>query len=355
MIDQDLLFKLLNSYGVSGFEERVREVIMAQMKGLVDDMRVDNLGNLICHKKGKGPKVMLAAHMDEIGLIIKEINSLGRIYFSLIGGIEPITLIGQKVHIETTVADKPLHGIISFSALHDGKEIPDKIPFVSSLYIDTGLEKKDILKAGVKIGNFVVPEQKAYFAGNKSVISGKSLDDRIGCYLLIMLAKRIKKLNQDVYFVFTVQEEIGLYGAKTSAYALEPDLAIAVDVTNANDALSADSNCLGKGPFITIKDSEMISSRSLNNHIQKLAKKKKIPLQLEVTDSGTTDAMYISISRSGVPSTVLGVVIRNIHSTISLASLKDIEHCLNLLELFLRDPVINSLATKSKSVKGKSA
>lgn len=352
MVDKDLLFHLLNSYGVSGFEDRVRQTIAKQMQGSVDKMYVDKLGNLICYKKGKKhkkPKIMLAAHMDEIGLIVKEINEAGKIFFSLIGGIEPITLVGQKVHIETTVPDKPLHGIISFSQLHNGKEISNRVPSLEKLYIDTGIGKKQLLKSGVKVGNFVVPEQKAYFAGSKDFISGKSLDDRLGCYALISLAKKLKKLDKEIYYVFTVQEEIGLYGAKTSAYALEPDIAIAVDVTNANDAEASNSNCVGKGPFLTLKDSEMISSRALNNHLQKLAKNKKIPLQLEVTDSGTTDAMYISISRSGVPSTVLGVPVRNIHSTISLASIKDVENWIKLLEEFLKNPPKVSFSLNSKT------
>lgn len=339
-MDKELLFRLLNAYGVSGFEERVRKIIEEEMNGLVDSMHVDRLGNLICHKKGKKPRIMLAAHMDEIGLIVKEISEHGKIRFSVVGGVEPITLIGQKVHIETDVPGKPIHGIISFNALNDGKELPEKIPRVDKLFADTGISKKELVKVGVKIGNFIVPEEKAYFAGKHTIISGKSLDDRLGCYLLVMLARKLCRLNQEIFYVFTVQEEIGLYGAKTSAFALDPDMAIAVDVTNSNDSESTDSNCLGKGPFITLKDSDMISNRKINNHFQKLAKAKKIPIQLEVTDEGTTDAMYISISKSGVPATVVGVVIRNIHSTISLASLKDLENCQRLLEVFLRNPAV---------------
>ncbi|MDO8633923.1 MAG: M20/M25/M40 family metallo-hydrolase [archaeon] len=339
-MDLVLLQRLLDAYGVSGFEERIRTEIVNEMKSLVDEMHVDKLGNLICHKKGKGPKIMLAAHMDEIGLIVKEIKENGRIMFSLLGGIEPITLIGQKVHIETTIKNRPLHGIISFSELHDGKEIPDRMPKPDRLFVDTGIGKKELVKKGVRIGNFIVAEEKSYFAGNNGIISGKSLDDRIGCYILIMLARRMKKNLQEIYYVFTVQEEIGLYGAKTSAFEVGPDIAVAVDVTNASDSEPNGANIMGKGPFITIKDSEMVSNRALVDHFINLSKAKKIPLQLEVTDFGTTDAMYISISRSGVPATVIGVVVRNIHSTIGLASLKDVEKCLALLEAFLKKPPV---------------
>lgn len=350
-MDLVLLQRLLDGYGVSGFEERIRNEIVKEMKGLVDEIKVDRLGNLICRKKGKGPKIMLAAHMDEIGLIVKEIKENGKIMFSLLGGIEPITLIGQKVHIETSLKNKPLHGIISFNELHDGKELPERTPKPDRLFVDTGVDKKELVKKGVRIGNFVVPEEKSYFAGNNDIISGKALDDRIGCYLLIMLARKMKKHPQEIYYVFTVQEEIGLYGAKTSAFEVEPDIAVAVDVTNANDSEPNDANAMGKGPFITIKDSEMVSNRVLVNHFINLSKAKKIPLQLEVTDFGTTDAMYISISRSGVPSTVIGVVIRNIHSTIGLASLKDVERCLSLLEAFLKNPPV--IATTIKGLKGR--
>ncbi|MBI4044548.1 MAG: M42 family peptidase [Candidatus Diapherotrites archaeon] len=339
-MDLVLLQRLLDAYGVSGFEDRIRNEIVKEMNDLVDEIHVDKLGNLICHKKGKGPKIMLAAHMDEIGLIVREIKENGRIMFSILGGIEPITLIGQKVHIETAIKNRPLHGIISFGELHDGKEISDRTPKPDRLFVDTGIGKKELVKKGVRIGNFIVAEQKSYFAGNNEIISGKALDDRIGCYLLIMLARRMKKNPQGIYYVFTVQEEIGLYGAKTSAFEVEPDIAVAVDVTNAGDSESSDANAMGRGPFITIKDSEMISNRALVNHFVNLSKAKKIPLQLEVTDFGTTDAMYISISRSGVPATVIGVVVRNIHSTIGLASLKDVEKCLALLEAFLKKPPV---------------
>lgn len=334
----DLLFKLINAYGVSGYEGPVRKIIEKEMKGLVDKMVVDKMGNLICHKKGRGPRIMLSAHMDEVGLVVKRISPHGKIYFGIAGGLESVALIGQKIHIETSIPGKPLHGILTFHALHDAREIPETIPALEDLYIDTGLFGSELKRAGVKIGNYAVMEEKAYLTDGKHFVSGKALDDRIGCFMLIEVAKKLKKLNQEIFYVFTVQEEVGLYGAKTSAYKIEPDLALAIDVTSAMDSDKRDLNCVGKGPFITIKDAEMISNRKINSHIEMLAKNKKIPLQLEVTDAGTTDAMYISISKSGVPSTVLGVPVRNLHSTMGIASLKDIENAMRLLEAFLRNP-----------------
>ncbi|MEK6942362.1 MAG: M20/M25/M40 family metallo-hydrolase [archaeon] len=337
-MDTDLLFELINAYGVSGYEEPVREIVQREMKRLVGKTYVDKMGNLICLKKGKKPKIMLAAHLDEVGLVVKKISPHGKIFFGVMGGLESIALIGQKIHIQTTKPGKPLHGIITFAHLQDAKEVSDTVPSMEDLYIDTGLNSTELKNAGVKIGNYAALEEKAYFAGSKKYVSGKALDDRIGCFILIELARKLKKLNQEIAYVFTVQEEFGLYGAKTSAYTIEPDLAIAVDVTNASDAEKQDINVVGRGPFITIKDAEMISNKKINARFEYLAKKKRIPLQLEVTDAGTTDAMYISISRSGVPSTVVGVPVRNLHSTIGIASLQDVENAVRLLAAFLNDP-----------------
>ncbi|MBI2598076.1 MAG: M20/M25/M40 family metallo-hydrolase [Candidatus Diapherotrites archaeon] len=336
--ETDLLFELINAYGVSGYEDRVRDIIKREFKGVVDKISVDKMGNLICHKKGKRPRIMLAAHMDEVGLVVKKISISGKIFFGVVGGLESIALIGQKIHIQTTIPDKPLHGILTFHHLHDAHEISESIPPLEDLYIDTGLDGAGLKAVGVKIGNYAALEEKAYFAGSKNFIAGKALDDRVGCFILIQLARKLKKLNQEIIYAFTVQEEVGLYGAKTSTYNIDPDLAVAVDVTNAMDSEKQDINAVGRGPFITIKDAEMISNRKINDHLEMLAKKKKIPLQLEVTDAGTTDAMYISISKSGVPSTVVGVTVRNLHSTMGIASIDDISKAIVLLEAFLRNP-----------------
>ena len=331
----DLLEQLINAFGVSGNEEEVRKMIIKEIKNYVHSIHIDKLGNLIAYKRGKPPRVMLAAHMDEIGLIVKNVESHGKIFFSVIGGIDPISLIGQRVSIKTNFA--PIYGVITTNDLSNSFSI-NTIPKINELFVDAGLTQKEIIKRGVRTGDYIFFKRRMINLGNKDILSGKALDDRIGCYILVELAKRLKKTKDEIYFTFTVQEEIGLYGSKTSAYAIKPDWAIAVDVTNADDFDENATIKMGQGPCITIKDAEMVSNRVIDDHLRKLAKNNRIPLQLDVSDFGTTDALSISISHGGVPSTSVTVPVRNLHTTIGMASRKDIENAIKLLELLLKNP-----------------
>lgn len=331
----NLLEKLINAIGPSGYENNIRSLILKEIKPYVDETKIDKMGNLIVRKKGKGQKIMLAAHMDEIGGMVKRFSDNGFLKISPIGGIEPITLIGQRVNLVRS--NKIIcKGVVSFKELHDDLEMPEEIPIMEDLYVDTGLNKVEV-KRIIKIGDYIVPESNFSFLGSKKIVSGKALDNRLGCYILIELAKKIKNKNLDIYFVFTVQEEVGLYGAKTSVYEINPDFAIAVDTTSAKDG-SVKECKIGSGPFLTIKDSELISNRSLNEYIQKLAKRNKINLLLEVADEGTTDATNIMLHKGGVPSTVVSIGIRNMHSTISIAHKGDVDKCIKLLYLILKNP-----------------
>lgn len=336
----ELLKRLINAIGPSGDEKDVRNIIYKAIKHYVDEIWVDNFGNLIAHKKGTGPKVALASHMDEIGLMVEAIENNGLMRIAPIGGIEPITLVGQTVHVLDENNKAIYNGVISFRELSDDNKIK-KIPSMDELFVDVGLSKKDLKKSKIVIGSYIVPTHSFSYLGDKHVISGKALDDRIGCYILIETAKRLKRSKKsDVFFVFTVQEEVGLYGAKTSIHSIKPDWGIAVDVTNARDAEIIAPICLGAGPFLTIKDAEMISNKCLNDWIKKLAKKSKIILQYDVVESGTTDAVSIMLSHGGVPSTVLSVAVRNLHSTIGIANLDDIENVIKLLNILLKDPLL---------------
>lgn len=328
-----LLEKLINIFGVSGYEQSVREIIKNEIKDYVDEISVDKLGNLIAHKKGKRPRVMLAAHMDEIGLIIKNIDEKGKIFCSAVGGFEANSLVGERVHIKGKGED--IFGVITTKEISDDLEVKE-LPTIENIFIDTGLNKKELIKHGVEIGSYIEFEQNLKCPCNKKMVFGKALDDRIGCYILIELAKRLKKMKNDTYFVFTVQEEVGLYGAKTSAFIIDPDWAVAVDVTEANDCLDNPIKQIGKGPTVTIKDAEMVGNRCIIEWLKELAKKKKIPLQLDVSDTGTTDALNISISRDGVPSVVVGVAVRNIHTPFAIAHRNDIENAIILLESLLK-------------------
>lgn len=338
-ISTELLKKLINTVSPSGDEELVRNMVKKIMKRYVNKIETDNLGNLICRKKGKGPVIALAAHMDEIGLMVSKVDNDGYLKISAIGGVDSIALVGQKVQIMDQKNKVICHGVITFEEVHDGRSLDRKdIPPISELYVDAGLSKEGCNKKGIDVGCYIVPLHHLEFLGDKNVISGKALDDRIGCYILIELARKLKRAKADIYFIFTVQEEIGLYGAKTSIYNLKPDWGIAIDVVAARDGALSSTRMLGAGPVITVKDAEMIADKHLNIIIDKIAKKLKISLQKDVSSFGTTDATNIMLSKGGTPSTAMGVAVRNIHSTIGIADMRDINGVIKILYGFLKNP-----------------
>ncbi len=334
----DLLIKLINAFGVSGKEMEVRNLIIKEIKPYINEVYVDKMGNLIAHKKSRtknAQKIMIATHMDEIGLIVKNIEKGGKIRISEVGTIDLIVLLNEKVIIKTRKKD--VTGIITTDNISSSLIAKSKIT-IQDMFIDTGLTKEEIEKAGVHIGSFISLEPNGEIIGNDKIVSGKALDDRLGCYIVIETIKQIKNTNNDIFFVFTVQEEVGLYGAKTSSYTIEPDMALAIDVTDCDDMLPHSSKALGNGPTITIKDAEMISNPCIDERILEISRKKKIPLQPDVSDSGTTDAINIAISKGGVPSAVLGVPVRGLHTPVSIAHLNDIENAVKLLTEFLKNP-----------------
>jgi len=332
----DLLQKLINAHGISGKEMDVRGIISSEIKKYVDTVRVDKVGNLIAHKKGKGPTVMFVAHMDEVGLIVSKIeddtygkSEDGKIYFRPIGGVEPFTLITQKVAIDGKVA-----GVITTKEMSEGAAI-ESVPTIDDVYVDTGLTKKELEKKGIEIGSYISFEDCGYCTlGSSNVISGKAIDDRAGCYMLLELAKRLKRYKTNIYYVFTVQEELGLHGAKISTYEVDPDWAIVVDVTDSNGKTMR----TGEGPYITIKDADMIGNHCINGWLKDVAKKNKIPLQLSVSEFGTTDALKISFSKGGIPTSVVGISVKNLHTSIGMADVRDINNCIRLLELLHKSP-----------------
>lgn len=338
-ISIELLRKLINTVSPSGDEDLVRGLIKKAIKRYVNKIEIDNLGNLICRKKGKGPVIVLAAHMDEIGLMISKVDQDGYLKISEVGGVDSIALVGQKVQIMDQKNKVICHGVITFEEIHNGGSLDKKnIPSMSELYVDVGLTKEGCRKKGIEVGCYIVPLHHLEYLGDKHVISGKALDDRIGCYVLIELARKLKRTKADIYFIFTVQEEIGLYGAKTSIYNLKPDWGIAIDTVAARDGAVGSTRMLGAGPVITVKDAEMIADRHLNNMLEKIAEKQKINLQKDVSSFGTTDATNIMLSKGGTPSTAIGVAVRNIHSTIGIADMRDIDGVIKVLYGFLKNP-----------------
>ena len=336
-MNKDLLKKLLETHGPSGSEGSVRDLIKKQMKPHVSEMYTDKFGNLIARKKGKGVSVMLVAHMDEIGVMVKSISKDGKVFISPIGGIEPVTILGENVRIITR-KKKEINGVITTRDIQDSTELTT-LPAMEDLYIDAGLTKEELERLGVSAGDYVHIMKKCVELGDGALISGKAMDDRIGCFILTELAKKLKKTKCEVYYVFTVQEEIGLYGAKTSVYSINPDYAVILDVTESDDGgQELPRKCVGKGPVIVMKDAEMITNRCMNDWFFDIAKKNKINIQAEVGSFGTTDALNISVSKGGIPCTVLGVAVRNIHTTTSVASLDDINGVIKLIDVLLKKP-----------------
>lgn len=331
-----MLEKLSNACGVTGREEEVQALMHKFLKPCVDKVTGDRLGNVIGVKEGSknSPKVMLAAHMDEIGLMVKMVTKEGFIQFAKMGGIDDRVLLAQKVILHTEKGS--LHGIVGSKPPHIQKEDERKrvIPY-DELFIDIGASsQEEAKKMGVKIGDTVEFDVK-FAAINKDVVIGKALDDRVGCAVMIQILKRLPKIDCSVYAVGTVQEEVGCRGATTSAFGIYPDVGFALDVTVAGDIpgvkeVEAPSK-LKKGPSILISDALHISHPKVLRMLIETAEENKIPYQLETGLAGGTDAGRMSLAREGVPSCSICIPTRYIHSATSLLSMSDFENTVKLM------------------------
>jgi len=334
---KNLLEKLSNAPGVSGFEDNVRNLMVDELKEHVDDIEIDDLGNIIATKKGAkgGKKIMLAAHMDEIGLMVRYIDKKGFIKFSKIGGINDQMLLNQKVCIHTSKGK--IIGSIGSKPPHRMKTAEKKkIIEYDNMFIDIGASDKKEAEKLVSVGDPITFKQDFAELQN-SKVTGKAFDNRVGCLILIETLKRVKS-DATIYGVGTVQEEVGLKGAKTSAFKINPNMAIAVDVTIAGDnpAIKEEEAPakLGKGPAIILTDASgrgIITHPKVRELLISAAESEEIPYQLEVSEGGTTDATAIQLTREGIPSGVLSVATRYIHTPVSVVSLEDIENTVKLL------------------------
>lgn len=333
----DNLEKLSNACGVAGRETEVRNLMIKLMKPYVDEITVDKLENVIAIKKGKrnSPKVMLAAHMDEIGLMVKTINKEGFLQFAKMGGIDDRVLIAQKVIVNSTRG--LIEGIIGSKPPHIQKEEErKKIVHYDELFIDIGAENKEkVGEMGVKIGDPVTFDIKYSQASTDKVI-GKAFDDRAGCAAMIETLKLLEKTKTDctIYAVGTVQEELGLRGATTAAFGVDPDIGIALDVTIAGDVPGVrefDTTVkIGKGPALAVSDSGLVTHPKILRLLLDTAEEEKIPIQLETGLMGSTDAARISLTRQGVPSGSISIGTRYIHSPVGMVSLKDAQETAKL-------------------------
>ncbi|MFC2162423.1 M42 family metallopeptidase [Candidatus Altiarchaeota archaeon] len=335
-MEMDLLEKLCRAHGVSGFEDEVAGILEAEFKKHADDVFTDSFGNIIA-SKGSGKKsIMLAAHMDEIGLMVKHITSEGFIYFVKIGGIDNRILLNQRVIIKTKKGD--VQGVIGAKPPHLQKaEERKKVVKHDDMFIDIGLASKKAVEKKVSVGDPVIFEPNYGQLAGK-LYYGKAIDNRIGCYALVkILAALPKNLSKKVYVVGSAQEEVGLKGARVAAYRLKPDYALAIDTTIAGDTPSVtekeSSLQLGKGPAITIMEASgrgVITHPKVKDLLVRSAKKKKIPTQIDVLEGGMTDAAIIYLTREGIPSGVVSIPTRYIHGPSSVFSMKDLDDAIKL-------------------------
>jgi putative aminopeptidase FrvX len=333
-----LLEKLSNAHGISGYEGGVRDIIKKEVESCVDELRVDNFGNLIAVKKGKSPSVMIAAHMDEIGLMVKYVDDDGFIRFAKVGGWFDQTLVNQRVVLHTAKGN--ITGVIGSKPVHVMKaEDKKKAIETKDMFIDVGALSRDEATAlGVEPGITVSLDQKlAALASDR--VTGKAFDDRAGATVLITVLQEIAAMKlTSVFGVFTVQEEVGLKGARTSAFGLNPDVGIALDTCIPGDhpgIKKTDSAVeIGKGPSITVMDAGgrgVITHPRVLEWLCQTAKAKGIPYQMDVTESGTTDASAISLTREGIPSGVISIATRYIHTPVEVLSLKDLAQTAELV------------------------
>jgi len=342
---KELLRKLSNAHGLSGSEESVTGIVKRELKNYVDEISEDSMGNLVAVKKGSGFSIMLAAHTDEIGLMVKSIDEKGFLRFVTLGGWYPPTLYNQRVILHGTKG--MVSGVLGGKPPHKmDEEERKKGVKLDDLFVDIGATSRDEAEElGVEIGTPGTMDRAVTELANGR-LTGKAFDNRVGVVLLVKTLQQVRS-PFTIYGVFTVQEEVGLKGAKTSAYALNPDCAVATDVTFPGDHPGIELKDvpveMGKGPIITIADASgrgLIASRAMVTWLKDTAKKNEIPVQLEVGSGGTTDATAIHLERGGIPSTTLSIPTRYIHSPVEVVDPRDIEAGVRLL--------VEALKTKPK-------
>ena len=313
----ELTKRLVEAWGPPGYEHRIRELIRAEVSALADEITVDGLGNLICRVGNGGKKVLVAAHMDEIGLMANyEESESGYLRFIKLGGLRNDTLNGNRVLFED--------GTVGVIAVQDGggKKLSD-------FYIDV---QADAAGNATPVGQPAGFMREMQQRGRR--IIAKSLDNRIGCVVAIEAMRRLgPSTPNEIHFAFTVQEEVGLRGAKTAAQAIKPDIGIAIDVTNSGDQIRGRKTSvkLGGGAAIKVYDPGLLVPVAIKDWMIEACKREGIPYQLEVDPLGTTDASAIQVAQAGVPSGCISIPTRYIHTPSETVDIGDVEACIDLL------------------------
>ena len=333
MINIKLLSEICEVAGAPGHEQRVREIVLREVKNLVDEIKIDNMGNVVAIKKGREDKrVMIAAHMDEIGFIVTHIDDNGFIYFHTLGGFDPKTLTAQRVIIHGkedvigVMGSKPIHLMSAADR--------QKVPTIKDYFIDTGRTKKDLEKL-ISVGDTITRERKMIEMGD--CLNCKSLDNRVSVFILIEMLKEIKKNPPyDIYAVFTVQEEIGIRGANVSSMDINPDFGFGLDTTIAFDTPGSTKqeqvSALGEGACIKVMDSSTVCDYRMVAYMKEISKKKKIKAQLEILPAGGTDTAGIQrMNPGGSIAGAVSIPTRHIHQVIEMVHKKDVRGSIDLL------------------------
>lgn len=341
-----LLQQLSEAFGVSGQEQEVRDILYEAIRTEVDEIHVDAIGNLIASKKARKPvpngspmRVMIAAHMDEVGFMVTGLENGGSLRFASVGGIDPRVVVGKQV----VIGKERMPGVIGSKPIHLQERTENKQVFkFDQLMIDVGASNKDDLEGKVKVGDYATfamsyRELDTSPDGLRTVM-GKALDDRAGCALLVELLKRDYAF--DLYAAFTVQEEVGLRGARVAAYAIKPQLAFVLETTICDDLPKekdvTDVTRLGAGPAITIMDKSIVADKRLVKLLVDTAEQEGIPYQFKSPGMGATDAGTIHLTQEGVPNAIVSIPCRNLHSMANLLSLSDYDKALRLMQATLQ-------------------
>lgn len=330
-----MLKKLTETFGVSGYEMPVADVIYNEIKAFCTDAAFDNMGNLKVFKKSKkenAKKILLSAHMDEVGLIVTHITEEGYLKFAAVGGIEPQVLVAQRIEVNGH------KGVISLKAVHltTAEERKKKLSR-DMLYIDIGAKDRSEAQSIVRCGDYCVFDSEYVEFGNQ--IKAKALDDRVGCAVMIDILKN--EWNVDLYCNFTVQEEVGLRGARVASRGINPDFAVVIEGTTCNDLTGVEPHLRvtksGGGPAISVLDSASRGNDELIELLQKSAEVHNIPYQFKASTAGGNDAGAICITDGGIKTASISVPCRYIHSPVCVMNKSDFENCGRLIKAFLED------------------
>lgn len=327
---EDLLIRLCNADAVASKEDEVRNILYSDCKEVSDEIENDHLGSLIMRKKSSNPdglKIMFTGHMDEVGFLVRHISDIGFLYLIKLGGVIDKSLEMQQVRV-TTQSGKKIKGLMNVTKDDKGK--------VKDIYVDLGVDTKDEVEAlGVNIGDMVTFDTTSHVLNDSDVIAGKAMDDRSGCYVIAQALKALEneKLDNEIIMCATSSEEVGVRGAKTAVYQVDPDIVFAIDVANNPELVKNYTNHrqIGKGCMIVHYDKTLVPNAKLLNFVKETAKRINIPYQCDMLSGGGTDAGNAHLSRNGKLAMVIGIPLRYCHGSVSYAHKTDLEAAISLV------------------------